>query len=103
MNDNMNEDGLLPSLLVVVSLPKLQSTHLSVPDQSMRMQAITAARGEMETIVGECRIATEVIRKLPLPATHEFKPVDKFLVYREQEKIKGKGPLKIELIEENRL
>ena len=88
MNDTINEDGLLPSLLVFGTLPCFPHTDSTFIAQKERMRVFAFARKEMEIIIAQLRIATALLRKLPLAANHEFNPNDKVLIYREKEKIK---------------
>ena len=58
MNDTMNEDGLVPSLLVFGTLPRFPLTDSNVVAQKERMRVLSCARKEMETIVAQRRIYT---------------------------------------------
>ena len=47
MNDTMNCDGLVPSLLVLGVLPRFPSLRTKLPNQTDCMRALSAARAEM--------------------------------------------------------
>jgi hypothetical protein len=69
MNDTMGPEGLVPSLLVFGVLPRFPATQTSLPNQKDRMEALSAARSEMETITSELRLAEAMHRNVP-PAAH---------------------------------
>lgn len=99
MNDTMNSNGLVPSLLVFGVLPRFPTTNSKIPAQQERMNALQLARREMETIVSKQRIHKAISSNVPFSATYEFKPGEEVLVYREKEKVKWTGPYHITRIE----
>ena len=96
MNDTMNSNGLVPSLLVF-GVPRFPSSSSSHPKQSERMRALTMARLEMETITAELRIQQALLKNIP-PASKTvlvLKPGQEVLVYREKQNPHWTGPFKI--------
>lgn len=53
----------------------------------------------METIVAQRRIATALLRKIPLATLQVFTAGDEVLIYREKEPIKSQVLYKITIIE----
>ena len=95
MNDTMNSDGLVPSLLVFGSLPRFPSSSSSHPKQSERMRALNMARLEMETITAELRIQQALRKNLPPASKVVLQPGQELLVYREKQNPNWTGPFKI--------
>jgi hypothetical protein len=69
MNDTMGPEGLVPSLLVFGVLPRFPATQTSLPNQKDRMEALSTARSEMETITSESRLAEAMHRNVPPAAS----------------------------------
>ena len=95
MNDSMNCDCLVPSLLVFGILSRFPSSSSSYPKQSERMRAITMARLEMETITAELCIQQALLKNLPPASKLVLQSGQKVLVYREKENPHWTGPFKI--------
>ena len=95
MNDTMNCDGLVPSLLVFGVLPRFPSFRTALPNQTERMRALSAARTEMETITSELRLSKALLAALPAATKQVFKPGQEVLVFREKERVRWTGPYKI--------
>ena len=74
MNDTMNCDGLVPSLLVFGILPRFPSFRTNLPNQAERMRALSAARTEMETITFELRISKALLAALTAATKQIIKP-----------------------------
>lgn len=65
MNDTMDPEGLVPSLLVfgvVLSIPVINKT---LPEERDRMAALSMARTDMATVTAELRISQAIKSKLP--------------------------------------
>lgn len=60
MNDTMNEEGLVPSLLLFGVQPRLPSTRTIIFAQQDRMNALQLGRQEMETIIAKQRVQTAI-------------------------------------------
>lgn len=58
MNDTMNEDGLVPSLLLFGIIPRFTIISTKLATQKGRMNVLATARAEMESIVTRKRIYT---------------------------------------------
>jgi hypothetical protein len=84
MNDRMGPECLVPSLLVFGVLPRFPATQTSPPNQNDRMEALSTARSEMETITSELRLAVAMHRNVPPAASLELKVDQPVLVYREK-------------------
>jgi hypothetical protein len=83
MNDTMGPEGLVPTLLVYGTLPRL-SLHDKLPSQSRRFLAMEAARREMDAVVSELRIKRALDSNTPPGAERTFKPGELVYVYRER-------------------
>ena len=71
MNDTMGPDGLVPTLLVYGSLPRLPTSEEDAADQKTRTRALEVARREYEGIVAQRRIATALRSRIPAAATRD--------------------------------
>lgn len=68
LNDCMEPEGLVPSLLVFGVIPTLSITSKSLSTQKDWMQTLALAQADMETITAELRIY-QALRLNLLPAT----------------------------------
>jgi hypothetical protein len=82
MNDTMGPEGLVPTLLVFGSVPRL-SIGDQLPSQNERMSAMKSARCEMYSIVSELRINRTLYSKTLCGAMRVFHPRELARVYRE--------------------
>lgn len=69
MNDTMNPEGFIPSLLVFGVLPRFPPMSTELPNQVDRMRALEVARAEIEQFTSEIRIKKALIAKIPSAAT----------------------------------
>eukprot|EP00171_Calliarthron_tuberculosum_P007706 IDg7706t1 len=97
LNNSANPEGLVPTLLVFGSIPKLPLGNVShlPPSQRERFQAMETSRKEMETIVTRQRLAL-ASKKHKGKAMDAFEvcPGSEVLVYREKKKL-WEGPFKL--------
>jgi hypothetical protein len=69
MNGTQGPEGLVPSLLVFGVLPRFPGSNTFLPNQKDRMDALIAARAEMETISAELKIRKALTSQNP-PTAH---------------------------------
>lgn len=62
MNDTMNENGLVPSLLVFGLIPRFPIIASELPNQKERMEILTTAWAEMKAIVAKKRIMRALLK-----------------------------------------
>lgn len=86
LNDIVDPNGLVPSLLVFGTLPRVPCLNSNLQGQRERMKAISTARREMATIVAELRIQEALRSNVPPATDYTLKPGDHVRVYREKEK-----------------
>lgn len=104
MNDTMNPEGLVPSLLVFGVLPRFPALHTQLPNHEERMRALKVAQMEMETITSELRLRQALLSRLPNASKQDLEIGQEVLVFREDEKpIKWTGPFKITRIEDKQV
>ena len=84
MNDTMGPEGLVPTLLVFGTVPRLSIGDRPPPNQSERMLAMDNARREMDSIVSDLRIKRALSSKTPPGAMRVFHPGELVRVYRER-------------------
>lgn len=65
MNDRINENGLVPSRLVLGMFPRFPILNTDLPTQKDRINVIKAAQAEMNSIVAERRLLTALTRDIP--------------------------------------
>lgn len=82
MNDTMNEDGLVPSLLVFGIIPRFPIIATELPTQKERMEVLATARAEMEAIVAKRRIMTALLKAVPPAADRVCEIGEEVWVYR---------------------
>jgi transposase InsO family protein len=86
-NDTQGPDGLVPTLLVYGSFPKLPypSSHEAAQPLEKRMAALATAREEYERIVTAAVLARATKPNTKTPAMRfDFRPGDKVLVWRKR-------------------
>lgn len=104
MNDTMNPEGLVPSLLVFGVLPRFPPMSSELPRQQEIMRALEVARAEMETISNELRLRTALLSRLPNAATFDLEVGQAVFVYREgHQPYKWTGPYKVTKIEDRQV
>ena len=64
MNETMNPEGLVPSLLVFGALPRFPAFNTTLPNQEQRMRALQIARSEMETVSSELRLRRALLSRV---------------------------------------
>jgi hypothetical protein len=72
MNDTMNYDGLVPSLLVFGIMPRYPGIRTELPAQAERMRALDVARTEMETITCELRLRKALTSSFPPASSQRY-------------------------------
>ena len=80
MNDTMNPEGLVPSLLVFGVLTIFPPFDTELPGRADRMGALQMARGEMETISAELRLRIALILRIPETSNHNLEAGQELLV-----------------------
>lgn len=91
MNDTIDHNGLVPSLLVFGVIPRFPILCSEFPTQRERMKILSEARIEMNTTIAEKRIATALQKNVTSAADRVYMFGDEVLVYEEKEK-KWIGP-----------
>ncbi len=86
MNDTMGPNGLVPSYLVFGCVPRFPSVDSKLPDQQYRMDALSVARQEMDTIVSELRVQKALASRFPRNAKLKIEPGYKVRICRETDK-----------------
>ena len=100
MNDTMNPEGLVPSLLVFGIPTRFPGVNTISPDQHERKQALALARYEMEIISNELRLQTALLSMIPGASKRNLEVGQKFRVFREDAKpCRWTGPFEIKKIE----
>lgn len=83
LNDTMEPEGLVPSMLVLGFIPYFPSGNKNDRDKEKRMGAIRSSRAEMEGKTSELRIKAVLKAKIPPSTKYELYPVHSVRVYRE--------------------
>ncbi len=86
MNDTMGPNGLVPSYLVFGCVPRFPSVDSKLPDQQYRMDALSVARQEMDTIVSELRVQKALASLFPRNTELKIEPGYKVRICRETDK-----------------
>lgn len=102
INDTMNSEGLVPSLLVFGCLPRFPGSNTNYPIQKDRFEALKTARAEMEQITAELRIRKALLSRVPRSADIVFSKGQLVRVFRESDS-KYVGPYPIIRIEEKQV
>lgn len=93
MNDTMNPEGLVPSLLVFGTLPRFPPSSTSLPTHNNRMQAMATARIEMTNITAKLRVQQALRAKLPPQPNTTCDPAILFM-YTANVSTNGEGHLR---------
>ena len=83
MNDTMGPEGLVPSYLVLVCIPRFPSAGSPLPMQQQRMDAVQSARREMAIIFAELRIRKALSSRVPRNADLVIEVGDLVRVFRD--------------------
>lgn len=94
MNDTMGPNGLVPSYLVFGCVPRFPAVDSEYPYQQTRIDAMSRARQEMDTVVAEIRIRKALASRIPRNADLSIEAGDKVRVFRETDN-KYLGPYQI--------
>ena len=86
MNDTMGESGLVPSLLVFGTIPRFPIISTDFPSQKERMEALSKAQMEMNSIVAERRVLAALTRNIPPAGKYTYILGEEVLVYSESNK-----------------
>lgn len=81
LNDTMEPNGLVPTLLVYGILPCFPVADADFPDQQAFMRALAVARREMETVVAKLRISRSLRSRIPAAANYIINPGDRVQVF----------------------
>lgn len=92
LNDTAGPSGLVPTLLVFVSLPRIPFNPQALTGQAEILQAMHMAIREMSRLVYQTRIFTSLHSNVPAVEDRSFKPGDEGLMYREKPFGKWIGP-----------
>jgi hypothetical protein len=103
MNDTMNYDGLVPSLLVFGIMPRYPGIRTELPTQAERMRALDVARTEMETITCKLRLRGALTSSIPSASSQAYTLGENILVYRDKETPHWQGPYRILAINEKQI
>lgn len=82
MNDTAGPDGVVPSLLVLGSLPSFPAINMDVPAQRERMAALQSSREEMASISERLLVKEALHSKLPPFTRYLISPGDAVHVRR---------------------
>ncbi|KAA8494667.1 Retrovirus-related Pol polyprotein from transposon TNT 1-94 [Porphyridium purpureum] len=98
MNDSMNADGLVPTLLVFGCTPRtpIGSNIMGCPDQRARMEVMRFARTEYEVLIARRRLSMALSSRYP--AERVMKPGDRVKVYRFRRRL-WEGPYALKEID----
>lgn len=91
MNDTMNPQGLVPTLLVFGALPSLPINTTDLPAQRLRLTALLTIPEEMATIVDAQRIRQAITARLPPVSRYAVAPGSLVSVHHEGSSI-WEGP-----------
>lgn len=91
-NDMGGTDGLVPTLLVFGSLPRIPIGIHHSPDNISRMKAISTARREATKVISQHRLDVALNKLVPGAANNDLKIADEVLMYREKPVAKWVGP-----------
>jgi hypothetical protein len=80
MNETMNYDELVPSLLVFGIMSRYSGLKTELPAQAERMRALDIARTEMETMTCEFRLHRASTSSIPLVSFQRYEIGEKILV-----------------------
>lgn len=94
MNDTLNSEGLVPSILVFGLLTRFLPTSNSLLSHADRMEAMEIARLEMTGITAQLRIRQTLRSKLQPATKYHVEPGDQVYVHHEREG-KSCGPHKV--------
>ena len=92
MNDTMNPEGLVPSLLVFGTLPRFYPVNTVLPEQQERMRALEMARAEMATISAALRLQKALLANIPAACAQSYKIGQKVMIFREGQHPPWTGP-----------
>lgn len=92
VNDTAGPSGLVPTLLVYGTMPKIPINASKLPDQKSRMKAMANARKEMSTIVARDRVDRALRLRVPSASDSQISIGDEVLMFRENPIGKWMGP-----------
>jgi hypothetical protein len=84
LNDTAGPDGLVPSLLVLGTLPRPPNSTKEFPAQSERFQAMDTARKEYERLIAAERVARGMQKQVTPAADRRYATGDRVYVYWER-------------------
>lgn len=86
MNDTMGPEGLVPSMLVFGTLPRLSPHSTTLPNHVDRMHAMEVARLEMTNITAKIKLQRALRSKLPPATKYLVNTGDQVYVQNEKER-----------------
>lgn len=86
LNDTAGTNGLVPSLLVLGTIPSIGNTEAEFADREQRFSAITSARKEAAKIFAEKQIRLALKTNIPPSARYTPQPCQLVMVYSEKKK-----------------
>lgn len=84
MNNNMEENGLVPSRLASEVLPRFLFLSSDFLSQKESVEALKLAQAEMNSNVADKRVLEALVRNIPPAAVGKNKMEEKVLVYSER-------------------
>ena len=102
MNDTLDPEGLVPSLLVFGVLPRLPAVNSTLPEHEDRMKALRTARAEMENVVSKLRVKTALRSNIPQAAQQDILVGDEVLLHRDEQR-PWTGPYRVVRVLDNQV
>ena len=94
MNDTVNPEGLVPSLLLFGTVPRFEPHSSRLPNHEARMRAMTVARREMDDVTARLKLQRALRSKLPPATEYVIRPGDNVYAYDERTK-RYNGPFRV--------
>lgn len=95
-NDTAGPKGLVPTLLVFGTMPRMPLRPHELPGNVSRLKSMIAARKEATQLIAQSRIATAIRRSVPAAADSAIQIGEEVLMYREKPIGKWVGPFIVE-------
>ena len=100
MNDTINPEAFVTSLLVFGIPPRFPGVNTILPDQHERMKALALARYEMEIISSDLCLQIAHLPKISEASKRNLEVGQKVLVFRaDANPYRGSGPFEVKKIE----
>lgn len=95
--DTMHPDGLLPTLLVFLTLMTLPFSSTELPTQRERLAALKTSRKEIATVISAERISTALSYRQSTATRYSISRGDFFRTYRERS-CTWEGPFRVQRV-----